>query len=46
MQNEMGIKSRIKELDREWDIERLLALNASLFALTGILLRATVNKNG
>ena len=38
------IKSRIKELDKEWDIERVLALNASLFALTGIILGATLNK--
>ena len=44
MQNDMVIKSRIKELDREWDIERVLALNASLFALTGVILGATVNK--
>src|SRR5690606_26045373 len=43
-QNERVIKSRIKELDKEWDIERVLALNASLFALTGIILGATVNK--
>lgn len=44
MQNEMVIKSRIKELDREWDIERVLALNASLFALSGVILGATVSK--
>lgn len=44
MQNEMVIKSRIKELDHEWDIERVLALNASLFALTGVILGASVNK--
>ena len=43
-QNEMVIKSRIKELDYEWDIERVLALNASLFALTGTILGITVNK--
>ena len=43
-QNEMVIKSRIKELDHEWDIERVLALNASLFALTGTILGITVNK--
>lgn len=44
MQNEMVIKSKIKELDHEWDIERVLALNASLFALTGVILGATMNK--
>ena len=43
-QNERVIESRIKELDKEWDIERVLALNASLFALTGIILGATLNK--
>lgn len=38
------IKSRIDELDKEWDIERTLELNASLFALTGVILAATVSK--
>lgn len=32
------INKRIKELDREWDIERLLEINLSTLALTGILL--------
>lgn len=35
---------RIGELDREWDIERVLELNASSLALTGLVLGATVNK--
>lgn len=32
------INKRIKELDREWDIERLLEMNLSTIALTGIFL--------
>ena len=43
-QNNHAIKQRIVELDKEWDIERTLELNASLFALAGIILAATVNK--
>jgi len=39
-----AIEDRIKELDREWDIERTLELNASLVALSGVVLAATVNK--
>ncbi|WP_406636763.1 DUF2892 domain-containing protein [Pseudarthrobacter quantipunctorum] len=38
------ISARIRELDREWDIERLLELNASSLALTGSVLGAAVNK--
>ena len=38
------LQARIEELDREWDIERTLELNASLVALTGVVLAATVNK--
>lgn len=32
------ISNRINELDREWDIERVLEINMSVFALTGIAL--------
>jgi hypothetical protein len=39
-----AIKDRIRQLDKEWDIERALELNASLVALGGVLLAATVNK--
>lgn len=39
-----AIMDRIGELDREWDIERVLELNASSLALTGLVLGATVNK--
>jgi hypothetical protein len=38
------IHRRIRELDREWDIERALEVNASTLALTGLLLGVTVNK--
>jgi hypothetical protein len=38
------IVERLAELDCEWDIERLLQLNASLFAGTGIALAAVVNR--
>lgn len=36
--SEEVITKRIKKLDREWDIERLLELNLSTLALTGIFL--------
>jgi hypothetical protein len=39
-----AIKQRIEELEREWDIERTLELNASTIALTGLLLGLSVNK--
>ena len=32
------ITGRIRELEREWDIERVLQMNASIAALTGIVL--------
>lgn len=32
------ITQRINELDREWDMERLLETNASILALTGVVL--------
>ena len=40
------LQARIEDLDRVWDIERTLELNASLVALTGVVLAATVNKDG
>ena len=43
-QNTGKIKSRIKKLEEEWDVERTLELNASLIALGGVILAATVNK--
>jgi hypothetical protein len=38
------IQKRIEELDREWDIERVLEVNASTLALTGLVLGLTSNK--
>ena len=38
------ITARIAELDREWDIERLLEMNASALAFTGLLLGVMRNK--
>lgn len=38
------ISKRIDELDREWDIERVLEVNMSAVALTGIALSAFHNR--
>jgi hypothetical protein len=38
------ISRRIAELDREWDVERILEVNASTLALTGLALGIAVNK--
>lgn len=38
------IARRIEELDREWDIERVLQMNAATLALTGLALGLTVNR--
>lgn len=38
---ESEITQRINELEREWDIERLLETNASLLAFTGLVLGIT-----
>jgi len=38
------IAKRIKQLNNEWDVERVLELNASLIALSGIILAARKNK--
>lgn len=42
--NQDVIKHRILELDEEWDVERVLEVNASTIALTGLLLALTGNK--
>ena len=34
----------IEELDREWDVERMLGVNGASVALAGLVLGATVNK--
>lgn len=39
-----AIEQRIEELDREWDVERVLEVNASTLALTGLVLGVTVNR--
>lgn len=39
----VSISERIKSLDKEWDIERVLELNMSILSLTGIILALTVN---
>ncbi|MDX5483190.1 MAG: hypothetical protein LPK07_16035 [Hymenobacteraceae bacterium] len=38
------ISKRIEELDKEWDVEKILEVNASTLALTGVLLGAFVNR--
>src|SRR5690606_16646712 len=38
------IDRRLKELDREWDIERALEANAAALAFTGILLGARTDR--
>ena len=39
-----AISVRIEELEREWDIERIIETNASALAFTGLTLGVTVNK--
>lgn len=38
------IQARMHELDREWDVERVLEVNASTLALTGLALGTAVNR--
>ncbi|MBC5773089.1 DUF2892 domain-containing protein [Pontibacter sp. KCTC 32443] len=38
------IEKRLKKLNKEWDLERALEVNASTLALTGLVLGATQNK--
>lgn len=38
------ITRHIEELDREWDVERRLQANASIVALSGVILGATKDK--
>jgi hypothetical protein len=42
--NPADITRRIEELDREWDMERLLETNASAIAFTGLVLGVTHSK--
>src|SRR5437870_1485140 len=39
-----ALDQRLDELDREWDIERVLEANASTVGLLGLLLGATVSR--
>ncbi len=39
-----AIGERLRELDREWDVERLLEANAATIALTGLCLGSLVNR--
>jgi hypothetical protein len=39
-----AIDGRIDQLDREWDIERTLEMNAGAFALTGMVLGAVISR--
>ena len=39
-----AIDERIKQLDREWDVERTLEMNAAAIAFTGTVLAAVINK--
>jgi hypothetical protein len=38
------IGERLEQLDREWDIERMLEANAAVAAFTGVALAVTVDK--
>jgi hypothetical protein len=42
--NPAGIDRRLRELDEEWDIERVLEANAASVAFAGTVLAATVHK--
>jgi hypothetical protein len=42
--SEEEIKARIQQLDKEWDIERILEVNASTLSLAGLALGVFVNK--
>jgi hypothetical protein len=44
-QSDETISQRIQALAQEWDTERVLETNASLLALTGLMLGLTVNPN-
>lgn len=37
-------ESRLRELDAEWDVERVLEMNASTLALTGVVLGALADR--
>lgn len=39
-----SMRRRIAELDEEWDVERMLQVNGSSLALSGLVLGLTVNR--
>jgi hypothetical protein len=43
-QDRRTITERIQELDREWDIERMLETNAASLGLAGVVLGVTVSR--
>ena len=43
-QSDSRLSQRIEELDREWDIERWLEMNASALAFSGLMLGLFVNR--
>ena len=43
-QSQAQISARIKTLQREWDVERVLETNASILSLTGLALGAKVDR--
>ena len=43
-QHKNDIRSRLRQLDEEWDIERAIECNASALAFTGVVLGATGDK--
>ena len=43
-QDEQAISERIKELDLEWDVERVLQTNAASLSLVGLMLGITSNR--
>lgn len=43
-QNQNQTDARLRELDREWDIERAIEANASTLLLVGLALGATVDR--
>jgi hypothetical protein len=40
----LAIERRLRELDREWDVERVLETNAALVALAGVALGARLDR--
>lgn len=42
--SDQRIRDRIRELDREWDVERVLEANAATLGLTGMVLALNVDR--